>query len=69
MAERNDNVQLFAALADWDDVEDSEYRVLLDGKDVNYITTAPGIFPRMTGLSARRLERGPSVQERNYQRA
>lgn len=46
MAERNDNVQLLAALADWDDVEDSEYRFLVDGKDVKYITTAPGIFPK-----------------------
>nr|AIW00666.1 hypothetical protein [Shiraia sp. slf14] len=46
MTERNDNVQLLAALVDWDDVEDSEYRFLVDGKDVKYITTAPGIFPK-----------------------
>lgn len=46
MAERNNNVQLLAALVDWDDVEDSEYRFLVDGKDVKYITTAPGSFPK-----------------------
>jgi hypothetical protein len=46
MADRNDNVQLLAALVDWDDVEeDSDYRFLVDGKDVKYIKTAPGIFP------------------------
>ena len=46
MAERNDNVQLLAALVDWDYVEDSEYRFLVDGKDVKYITTAPRSFPK-----------------------
>ncbi|KAF2019943.1 hypothetical protein BU24DRAFT_419550 [Aaosphaeria arxii CBS 175.79] len=46
MAERNSNVQLLAVSADWGDVEDSEYRFLVDGKDVKYVTTAPGIFPK-----------------------
>jgi Lipopolysaccharide kinase (Kdo/WaaP) family len=46
MAERNANIQLLAALVDWDDEEDSEYRFLVDCKDVKYVTTAPGSFPK-----------------------
>lgn len=46
MAQRNDNFQLLAVDVDWDDVEDGEYRFLVDGKDVKYVTIAPGSFPK-----------------------
>ncbi|KAK4206602.1 hypothetical protein QBC37DRAFT_121175 [Rhypophila decipiens] len=42
----NNNVQLLAALVDADDqVEDGEYRFLVDGTHVKYVTVEPGILP------------------------
>ncbi|KAM0272621.1 hypothetical protein ACHAQH_008591 [Verticillium albo-atrum] len=41
---RNANVKLLACLVDEDDTEDSDYRFLLDGQHVKYVTTAPGTF-------------------------
>jgi hypothetical protein len=44
----NDNVRLLAALVDTDEGggEESEYRFLVDGKHVKYVTVAPGILPK-----------------------
>ncbi|KAI3326055.1 hypothetical protein HD806DRAFT_432727 [Xylariaceae sp. AK1471] len=42
---KNSNVQLLACLVDEDeDEEDSDYRFLVDGQNVKYISTAPGTF-------------------------
>ncbi|KAH6982355.1 hypothetical protein BKA56DRAFT_673078 [Ilyonectria sp. MPI-CAGE-AT-0026] len=38
---RNSNVQLSATLVDSADVDESEYRFLLDGKHVKYVTIVP----------------------------
>lgn len=42
--QKNANVQLLACLIDDDDVNESDYRFLVDGKYVKYVTTAPGTF-------------------------
>lgn len=44
--QKNDNVKLLSCLVnDADDDEgDSEYRFLVDGNQVKYVTTAPGSF-------------------------
>ncbi|KAF4982500.1 hypothetical protein FZEAL_1893 [Fusarium zealandicum] len=42
--ERNSNVRLLACLVDEDDTYDSDYRFLVDGQHVKYISTAPGTF-------------------------
>jgi hypothetical protein len=42
--QKNANVRLLACLADYDDTDDSDYRFLVDGQHVKYITTAPGTF-------------------------
>lgn len=42
--EINSNVQLLANLVDPDDEEDSEYRFLVDGKYIKYVTVAPGVL-------------------------
>lgn len=42
----NSNVQLLTLLVDSNDEDDSEYRFLVDGKHVKYITVAPGALPR-----------------------
>lgn len=41
---RNANVRLLACLIDDDDTNDSDYRFLVDGQHVKYISTAPGTF-------------------------
>ncbi|KAK6078714.1 hypothetical protein SCUP234_06052 [Seiridium cupressi] len=43
---RNSNVQLLAALVDSNDDDESEYRFLVDGKHVKYVTVDPGVIPR-----------------------
>ncbi|EFY85437.1 hypothetical protein MAC_08502 [Metarhizium acridum CQMa 102] len=43
---RNSNVQLLATLVDLMDEEESEYRFLIDGKHVKYVTVDPGVLPR-----------------------
>lgn len=45
-AAKNNNVQLLATLVDSDDKEESEYRFLIDGTHVKYVTVAPGILPK-----------------------
>ncbi|KAI5460313.1 hypothetical protein BGZ63DRAFT_472868 [Mariannaea sp. PMI_226] len=40
----NANVRLLACLLDGDDTDDSDYRFLIDGQHIKYITTAPGTF-------------------------
>ncbi|KAK0392555.1 hypothetical protein NLU13_2050 [Sarocladium strictum] len=42
--ERKTNVRLLACLIDEDDTNDSDYRFLIDGQHVKYISTAPGTF-------------------------
>ncbi|KAH7308939.1 hypothetical protein B0I35DRAFT_441048 [Stachybotrys elegans] len=42
----NSNVQLLTLLVDSSDEEDSEYRFLVDGRDVKYVTVAPGALPK-----------------------
>lgn len=42
--QKNANVQLLACLVDEEDDGDSDYRFLVDGRSVKYITTAPGAF-------------------------
>lgn len=44
-AAKNSNVQLLATLVDTDDQEDGEYRFLVDGTRVKYVTVAPGVLP------------------------
>ncbi|KAK2594669.1 hypothetical protein QQS21_007645 [Conoideocrella luteorostrata] len=46
MSGTNSNVQLLTLLVDSNDEDDSEYRFLVDGKHVKYITVAPGALPR-----------------------
>lgn len=43
---RNSNIQLLATLVDSKDEEESEYRFLVDGKHVKYVTVDPGVLPR-----------------------
>lgn len=43
---RNSNVQLLATLVDSSDVDESEYRFLVDGKHVKYVTVDPGVLPK-----------------------
>ncbi|KYK61638.1 hypothetical protein DCS_02781 [Drechmeria coniospora] len=43
---RNSNVQLLATLVDFDDEEEGEYRFLIDGKHVKYVTVDPGVLPK-----------------------
>lgn len=43
---RNSNVQLLATLVDYSDVDESEYRFLVDGKHVKYVTVDPGVLPK-----------------------
>jgi len=45
-AAKNKNVQLLATLVDSDDKEESEYRFLIDGTHVKYVTVAPEILPK-----------------------
>ncbi|OIW27480.1 hypothetical protein CONLIGDRAFT_432151 [Coniochaeta ligniaria NRRL 30616] len=45
-AAKNTNVQLLATLVDSDDKDESEYRFLIDGTHVKYVTVAPGILPK-----------------------
>ncbi|KAI0548899.1 hypothetical protein F4679DRAFT_549041 [Xylaria curta] len=40
------NIQILATLVDFDDQEESEYRILVDDKHVKYITVDPGVFPK-----------------------
>lgn len=40
----NPNVKILACSVDIDDTGDSDYRFLVDGQHVKYITTAPGTF-------------------------
>lgn len=42
--QNNANVRLLACLVDDDDTDDSDYRFLVDGQHVKYVTTAPGTF-------------------------
>ncbi|KAK4040024.1 alpha-galactosidase a precursor [Parachaetomium inaequale] len=42
----NSHVQLLAALVDFDDKEESEYRFLVDGRHVKYVTVDPGVLPK-----------------------
>jgi hypothetical protein len=44
-AAKNNNVQLLATLVDANDEDESEYRFLVDGTRVKYVTVAPGILP------------------------
>lgn len=41
---KNANVRLLACLIDDDDTDDSDYRFLVDGQHVKYMSTAPGTF-------------------------
>ena len=43
---RNSNVQLLAALVDSNDEDEGDYRFLVDGKHVKYVTVDPGVLPR-----------------------
>lgn len=43
---RNSNIQLLATLVDSSDDDESEYRFLVDGKHVKYVTVDPGVLPR-----------------------
>ena len=45
-AAKNNNVQLLATLVDTNDEDESEYRFLVDGTRVKYVTVAPGILPK-----------------------
>ncbi|KAH6665059.1 hypothetical protein EV126DRAFT_464649 [Verticillium dahliae] len=42
--QRNTNVRLLACLVDEEDIDDSDYRFLVDRQHVKYVTTAPGTF-------------------------
>ncbi|KAH6969347.1 hypothetical protein DER45DRAFT_549034 [Fusarium avenaceum] len=44
LRKKNVNVRLLACLVDGDDTDDSDYRFLVDGQHVKYVTTAPGTF-------------------------
>ncbi|WPG97947.1 Hypothetical protein R9X50_00073000 [Acrodontium crateriforme] len=39
-------IQLLATLVDSDDAEESEYRFLVNGKHVKYVTVGPGVYPK-----------------------
>ncbi|WQF81206.1 Putative protein kinase-like domain superfamily [Colletotrichum destructivum] len=41
---KNANVRLLACLIDEDNTDDSDYRFLVDGQHVKYVSTAPGTF-------------------------
>ncbi|GAB0132885.1 hypothetical protein EsDP_00001306 [Epichloe bromicola] len=43
---RNGNVKLLATLVDINDVDESEYRFLVDEKHVKYVTVDPGVLPK-----------------------
>lgn len=45
-AKTNNNVQLLAVIADFNDEEESEYRFLVEDKHVKYVTVDPGVFPK-----------------------
>lgn len=45
-AATNNNVRLLATLVDPDEDEESEYRFLVDGRHVKYVTVAPSILPK-----------------------
>ncbi|KAH8729993.1 hypothetical protein BGZ61DRAFT_569940, partial [Ilyonectria robusta] len=49
---RHSNVQLWATLVDYSDVDESEYRFLVDGKHVKYVTVDPGVLPKDDGTLA-----------------
>ncbi|KAI0536709.1 hypothetical protein GGR58DRAFT_378695 [Xylaria digitata] len=40
------NIQLLTVLVDSKDEDESEYRFLINGKDVKYVTVDPGVFPK-----------------------
>ncbi|EXK40182.1 hypothetical protein FOXG_10378 [Fusarium oxysporum f. sp. lycopersici 4287] len=42
--QKNSNVRLLACLLDGDDIMQSDYRFLVDGSLVKYVTTVPGTF-------------------------
>lgn len=42
--QKNANVRLLACLVDEEDTGDGDYRFLVDGQHVKYVTTAPGAF-------------------------
>lgn len=42
----NSHAQLLAVLADFDDEEETEYRFLVDGLHVKYVTVDPGVLPK-----------------------
>ena len=42
----NSHVHLLTALVDFEDKEESEYRFLVDGRHVKYVTVAPGTLPK-----------------------
>ncbi|KAK7420321.1 hypothetical protein QQZ08_010454 [Neonectria magnoliae] len=46
MATANSNVELLAALVDPDDGDDGEYRFLVDGRHVKYVSVSPGSLPQ-----------------------
>ncbi|RDA83183.1 hypothetical protein CP532_6446 [Ophiocordyceps camponoti-leonardi (nom. inval.)] len=41
---KNGNVRLLACLVDEEETSDSDYRFLVDGQHVKYVTTEPGVF-------------------------
>jgi hypothetical protein len=45
-AAKNNNVRLLATLVDPNDEEEGEYRFLVDGTHVKYVTVAPGTLPK-----------------------
>ncbi len=45
-AAKNNNVQLLATLVDTNGEDENEYRFLVDGTRVKYVTVAPGILPK-----------------------
>ena len=46
MSNANSNVQVLNLEVDFDDKEDGEYRFLVDGKHVKYVTIASGALPK-----------------------
>lgn len=44
LQQNNADVRLLACLIDDDDVDDSDYRFVVNGQHVKYVTTAPGSF-------------------------
>lgn len=43
---RNSNIQLLVNLVDYSDEDESEYRFLVAGKYVKYVTVDPGVLPK-----------------------